>query len=314
MKKKLIIAALLGISVYLFIWASTLLVDKSKESEKKENNLNQEIVLDTDKSESDKNEIQIDAENSEKEDVEKETQKESEKEEVKGGETKEDTPNNSTDTRKEENEKPNEPEKPKACQHSYEREIEPSSCSKNGLITYTCTKCNHTYTEVIIADHAYEKYLCAYCGKIDPKSSPCWAMSAWIHRFGEMNGAGSIYGYPNCETALNVYCHLDLDTIYLSYQDDSIGEHFKVAFHTTGSCIVNYSLGETRGRFTASNAALSSSMQITFEDFSTSEANPVDEAEFAAICASKIDYYMQRIQNEIMPNTGVGLSFFGFNY
>lgn len=318
MKKKLIITTLLGISICFLVLAEILWMGKSKEAEKKENNSNNEIVLNTDKNE---NDIQINTENTDKEESEEDTQMESKKEseeKTDREDVKNEVTNKSSDTsedsKKEAPEKHEEPEKPKVCQHSYDRDIEPSNCTKDGLITYTCTKCNNTYTEVIKADHAFEKYLCAYCGKIDPQSSPCWAMSAWIQRFGEMNGAETMCGYPNFETALKVYCHLGLDTIYLGYEDDSIGEQFKVVFHTTDSCTVIYSLGETRGLFTASNSALSSSMAITFEDFSTPEENPVDEAEFATTCASKIDHYMHRIQNEIMPNTGVGLSFFGFNY
>ena len=314
MKKKIVIAILLLISIGLFTWAGSLWMNKSKDTEK--NDSKNEIVLDTDNNLKEDNTAQEKEEDSLKEEADKETSSDDVKNETVPDDSNKNNMEKEPDKKEEQgnSEKPVETEKPKECQHSYDKNIEQSSCTKDGLITYTCTKCSHSYTEVIKAAHEYGKYLCEYCGKIDPQASPCWAMSFWLHRFGEMNGAGTIYGYPNCESALNVYCLLNLDSIYLSYIDDSTGEHFKVSFHTTDSCFVSYSLGGTRGSFTTSNAALSSSMKITFEDFSTSEDNPVDEAEFAEIFASKIDYYMQRIQHEIMPNTGVGLRFFGFNY
>ena len=58
------------------------------------------------------------------------------------------------------------------CYHTFTSEItEEATCESEGEITYTCSLCNLSYTEVLeITDHTYEDancndpLFCAYCG------------------------------------------------------------------------------------------------------------------------------------------------------
>lgn len=205
------------------------------------------------------------------------------------------------------------PEQSQSCQHTYTKEFIENSCTTDGRMIYTCTKCNHSYEEVIKAAHSYEKYFCALCGKIDPEASRFWAINAWLSQNGQLNGAGTIYCYPTETAQIKIYSHLDSDSLYLEYFNESTQEQFMVYLHDTYTCQVNYSIGNTRGRFSASNVSFSSAMNVVFDSYSTPDDNPIDETEFASQCAQIIDGYMYRIQNEILlPSLGLSLNDLGF--
>lgn len=304
MKKKQVLIISV-IAIILLFGIGVLLRNKSLSSKENNDNLDINITLDTDETVKDDVEVQANNESS------NENETENDKEVIIDNESENSDNLEIITTSSQEKE----PEKPKECQHTYNKQVVASTCTTDGSITYTCSKCNHSYQDVIKAEHEYGKYLCEKCGKLDPQADECWAMSAWLHRYGQLNGAETMYCYPYAGASLSIACHLDLNTIYFDYSDESTGEQFMVSIHNTSTCHVSYAMGRTRAYFSVPSSSLSSSMTVVFDEFYTPEEDPMDEAELALLCASKIDNYMQRFQNEILyPNVGIGLSTFGFRY
>ncbi len=60
-----------------------------------------------------------------------------------------------------------------SCQHSYTINVTKPTCSKDGYTTYTCSLCNHSYTDnkVTAYGHAYTNGVCIDCGAAKPSSS-----------------------------------------------------------------------------------------------------------------------------------------------
>lgn len=201
------------------------------------------------------------------------------------------------------------------CQHNYMADKVVSSCTAEGHIVYTCIKCGNSYQETIPARHDYSKYLCEQCGKIDPAADKFWAMNAWLSAYGEPNGKGNMNCYPNDYASLSISNYLDQNTFFIDYDDSSSGVHFSVYVQGTDISTVSFRKGSTYGSYDIKNSALSSSRKIVFDEFYTSEENPVDEDVFATECAKKIDQYMLKAQDEIIyPKTGLKLKDFGFTY
>ncbi len=106
------------------------------------------------------------------------------------------------------------------CVHSYTSEVTtPASCTAAGVRTYTCSKCNHIYTEEIAKlDHSYDDgvvttpatcaaagvrtYTCSECGGtyteaipatgehnyVNGKCSVCDTWETWVYLMGEAFG------------------------------------------------------------------------------------------------------------------------------
>ena len=57
-----------------------------------------------------------------------------------------------------------------ACSHTYVSSVtSAATCTKNGIKTYTCTKCSSAYTQAIPATgHSYVNGSCTVCGAADP--------------------------------------------------------------------------------------------------------------------------------------------------
>lgn len=208
------------------------------------------------------------------------------------------------------------PSEPTVCQHTYRETARNASCSAEGYIQYTCTKCQSSYQETISAQHDFLKYLCDRCGKIDPEADKFWAMNAWLSNYGEPNGKGNMNCYPNDFSSLQIANYLDENKFFIDYYDSASDVYFSVYVQGADMCTVSFSKGSTRGSYEIKNSALSSSQKIVFDDFYTPEENPVDQDVFATECAKKIDEYMLKAQNEIIyPKTGLKLKDFGFtNY
>ena len=202
-----------------------------------------------------------------------------------------------------------------ACQHDYRADKVEASCTEEGHIVYTCTKCGNSYQETISARHDYSKYLCERCGKIDPAADKFRAMNAWLSAYGEPNGKGNMNCYPNDSASLSISNYLDQNTFFIDYDDSSAGVYFSVYVQGPDISTVSFRKDLTYGSYDIKNSALSSSRKIVFDEFYTSEENPVDEDVFATECAKKIDQYMLKAQNEIIyPKTGLKLNDFGFTY
>lgn len=202
-----------------------------------------------------------------------------------------------------------------ACQHNYRADKVEAFCTAEGYIVYTCTKCGNSYRQTIPAQHDYSKYLCERCGKIDPAADKFWAMNAWLSAYGEPNGKGNMNCYPNDYASLSISNYLDQNTFFIDYDDSSSSVHFSVYVQGTDISTVSFRKDSTYGSYDIKNSALSSSRKIVFDEFYTSEENPVDEDVFATECAKKIDQYMLKAQNEIIyPKTGLKLKDFGFTY
>ena len=55
---------------------------------------------------------------------------------------------------------------PEPCAHDYTQGVTlDATCTENGVLTYTCKKCEETYTRTIAAHgHEYQNGICVYCG------------------------------------------------------------------------------------------------------------------------------------------------------
>ena len=69
------------------------------------------------------------------------------------------------------------------CQHSYESTVTTAAtCTSDGVRTYTCVLCGHSYTEIIEATgHTYSGGKCTVCGEAEPTVD--------YYLFGFINGA-----------------------------------------------------------------------------------------------------------------------------
>lgn len=200
------------------------------------------------------------------------------------------------------------------CRHKYRADEMVTSCTADGYIVYKCTVCGNRYRENVPAQHEFSKYLCERCGIIDPQADKFWAMNAWLSTYGEPNGKGNLNCYPNEFAPLSIYNYLDQNTFFISYDDNSTDEHFSVYVQGPDISSVSFSKGSTRGSYDIKNSALSSAQKIVFDEFYTPEENPIDQDVFATECATKIDQYLLKAQNEIIyPKTGLKLKDFGFS-
>ena len=77
--------------------------------------------------------------------------------------------------------------KAESCTHEYDYSVtHPASCTEDGLATYTCRLCGHSYTEVIPASgHTFVDGICTVCGAPDPSITPDYTL-------GDITGDGKV--------------------------------------------------------------------------------------------------------------------------
>ena len=219
-----------------------------------------------------------------------------------------------TDSVNNETEQPTETSNnPVLCEHTYRESVRNVLCTAEGYVEYVCTKCNDSYKQTIPAEHTYLKYLCENCGEIDPEADKLWAINAWLNTYGQPNGKGNMNCYPNDVSELSISNYLDQNSFFIDYNDATTGITFSVYVQGLDMCSVSFRKGSTYGSYEIKNSALSAENKIVFDEFYTSEDNPVDQDVFATECASMIDKCMLKAQNEILyPKMGLMLKDIGF--
>lgn len=62
---------------------------------------------------------------------------------------------------------------PQPCNHNHAGVVtRDATCTEDGVVTYTCSKCGDAYTRVIVAHgHEYQGGVCIYCGEQPPMSN-----------------------------------------------------------------------------------------------------------------------------------------------
>lgn len=87
------------------------------------------------------------------------------------------------------------------CEHSYSQAItQQASCTKDGVMTYSCTKCPDKYTVSIPATgHNFSNDYCVICGAYDSSvlTGTCGTNLKWTLRKGALtvSGSGNMYDY-----------------------------------------------------------------------------------------------------------------------
>ena len=68
---------------------------------------------------------------------------------------------------------PDQPVTPPACQHNYTAVTTTATCTAGGYTTYTCTLCNHSYTDnkTNAKGHTYANGACIRCGTTQPSGN-----------------------------------------------------------------------------------------------------------------------------------------------
>ena len=72
------------------------------------------------------------------------------------------------------------------------------TCESDGVMTYTCTECGDSYTEVIPGGHTYENGVCTRCGAVYAVSGICGDDLAWSLDYNgnlTVSGTGAMYDY-----------------------------------------------------------------------------------------------------------------------
>lgn len=199
------------------------------------------------------------------------------------------------------------------CQHSYRVSERKVNCSSNGFVRYVCEKCNNTYEETISPEHEFSKYFCENCGIIDPEADKFLAVSAWLNTYGKPNGKGNMMCYPNDTAQLSISNYLDQNEFFIDYNDTARGITFSLYVQGKDISNVSFIKGSTRAYYTIKNSEFCSQSKIVFDEFYTNEESPLDKDIFATECASLIDEYMLKAQNDIFyPKMNLTLSDFGF--
>ena len=88
------------------------------------------------------------------------------------------------------------------CDHSYVAEVtKEATCTANGIRTYICSKCSHTYTQTIAATgHNFFGSSCTVCGVADPNGSTTgntYYLAGWIN--------GADYGCESDYQNMGIY-------------------------------------------------------------------------------------------------------------
>ncbi len=200
------------------------------------------------------------------------------------------------------------------CTHSYRKEIIGVSCTSDGYIKYTCSKCGDSYKgEPVPAGHDFSKYLCERCGKIDPECDVFWGMNAFLSKYGTVNGKGNMNCYPNDSAALCLSNYIDQKQFMISIENSNNGNSIS-AYISEDFTNFSYRKGSTYGYFEVKNSAFSLDNKVIFDEFGTDPQNPIDQDVFATECAAELKILFQRIENEILiPKTGLTFKSFGFN-
>ncbi|MDF2557948.1 MAG: hypothetical protein K0R71_1776 [Bacillales bacterium] len=207
------------------------------------------------------------------------------------------------------------PVSPKECVHNYVNNVVAPTCKSKGYTRHTCSKCGKSYIDSYVAPrHDYGKYLCEYCGLPDP-SIALSSLPAWLEKHGTLEGNGIYSGIHYTENGgkYSIYYNtVSFKDISFDYENN--GEIFRILLVSTKLCSIAYYKNGINGSMSnINNSTVNSSMKLNLDHFEITGNTNVTKEECEAQMASKIDGFINIIQNKLLlPNTGLKLRDFGF--
>lgn len=208
------------------------------------------------------------------------------------------------------------------CVHEYVTKVVAPTCTEQGYTLHTCKKCGKSYRDSFVAPrHEYGKYLCEICGRPDP-STPIYSLGAWLEKNGTLAGNGIYSSIDYKENGISysistniyytgsIYFESDKENNPDDMDDDEI---LSIYMDNTDQCTINYDRDKIGGDVKLKKSAVCSSSPLKLNEFENNGSTVCSKDEFTAQMSSKIDGFMNIIQNKMLyPRTGLKLKDFGF--
>lgn len=202
--------------------------------------------------------------------------------------------------------------------HTYVSKKVAPTCTAAGYTVHTCKGCGAQYTDSRTPpQHELGKYLCLRCGKPEP-SLRDHALIAWILENCPQNPQGTYWGrkYVQGDFVYSLYASEYVDWIYFDCGNQKEQTLFRLVLDAAhpDSCLLIYYNADVYAYLELKRSALSSDMDIVWDDFSSwNEDTSCTEASVAAEVLRVLNSHMCVFEDQLLyPGTDFRFSTLGF--